>query len=142
MELRLPPARPDLFDVPLGWLHLVGRRRARGQEARPRTRRDCADVPRPCPFVGCRYHLWLDEAGEDGELRHHNCDPFDLEESCALDVAAEVAHEDRVVNQHDLAVLISRRKEVVVETLREGKKRLRDALEGNAGTALDAIGDV
>jgi hypothetical protein len=24
---------------------------------RPRTRGDCADGPRPCPFIGCRYHL-------------------------------------------------------------------------------------
>ena len=24
---------------------------------RPRTREDCAKVPRPCPYVGCRYNM-------------------------------------------------------------------------------------
>jgi hypothetical protein len=27
---------------------------------RPKTRADCADVPRPCPFVSCRWNLYLD----------------------------------------------------------------------------------
>lgn len=26
----------------------------------PLTRAGCADLPRPCPHVGCRYHLYLD----------------------------------------------------------------------------------
>jgi len=28
---------------------------------RPKTRADCAYVPRPCPYVGCRHHLDSDE---------------------------------------------------------------------------------
>lgn len=31
---------------------------------RPTTRGDCATVPRPCPYVGCKYHLFLDVKGE------------------------------------------------------------------------------
>jgi hypothetical protein len=27
---------------------------------RPQRRSDCEDGPRPCPWVGCRYHLWAD----------------------------------------------------------------------------------
>lgn len=27
--------------------------------ALPATRADCAAVPRPCPYVQCRYHLWV-----------------------------------------------------------------------------------
>jgi len=27
---------------------------------RPRTRRDCIDGPRPCPWAGCKYHLLVD----------------------------------------------------------------------------------
>jgi hypothetical protein len=27
---------------------------------RPKTRGECADIPRPCPFVSCRHHLALD----------------------------------------------------------------------------------
>lgn len=35
---------------------------------RPRTRGDCEDGPRPCPWVGCRYNLML-EVTEAGGLR-------------------------------------------------------------------------
>ena len=30
---------------------------------RPRTRGECVDVPRPCPFVECRYNLKHDDVG-------------------------------------------------------------------------------
>lgn len=49
---------------------------------RPRTRADCVDGPRPCPWVSCRYHLALDVVGSRGCIVHTGA-----EESCALDVA-------------------------------------------------------
>jgi len=56
---------------------------------RPRTRADCIDGPRPCPWVGCRYHLYLSVSPETGavNLTHPNCEPWELEETCALDIA-------------------------------------------------------
>ncbi len=27
---------------------------------RPKLRSECVDGPRPCPFVSCKYHLYLD----------------------------------------------------------------------------------
>lgn len=33
-----------------------------GNEQRPRTRGDCKDGPRPCPWVSCRHHLLLEIA--------------------------------------------------------------------------------
>ena len=55
---------------------------------RPKTRADCIDGIRPCPFVGCRFHLFLD-AGRSGNLRFNfpDLEPWDLTYSCALDVA-------------------------------------------------------
>jgi hypothetical protein len=55
---------------------------------RPRTRGDCLAMPRPCPFVSCAYHLYLD-VNEDGaiKLNFPHLDPEHLTESCALDVA-------------------------------------------------------
>ena len=55
---------------------------------RPRTRGECKDGPRPCPFVGCRYHLWSD-LEPSGNLKVHRpeLEPWDLERSCALDIA-------------------------------------------------------
>lgn len=55
---------------------------------RPRTRGECADVPRPCPFVSCRHHLYLD-VKETGAIRYNfpDLEPGEVVHSCALDVA-------------------------------------------------------
>ncbi|MDP9033224.1 MAG: hypothetical protein M3O50_00315 [Myxococcota bacterium] len=57
---------------------------------RPRTRADCAKVARPCPFVGCRYSLYL-EVSRNGSIKFRFPDlgPEDMspEHSCSLDVA-------------------------------------------------------
>jgi hypothetical protein len=55
---------------------------------RPTTRGDCVDGPRPCPYVGCKHHLYLDVL-KSGNLSYNFPDkePHELEHSCALDVA-------------------------------------------------------
>ena len=57
---------------------------------RPRTRSQCADVPRPCPFVSCRHHLYLD-VREDGSMRVNFPDrePDEMMASCTLDLATD-----------------------------------------------------
>lgn len=57
-------------------------------QRRPRTRGDCVDGPRPCPYLGCKYHLALD-VSPAGSLFDNfpNRDLDELEETCALDVA-------------------------------------------------------
>lgn len=65
---------------------------------RPKTRGECADGPRPCPWVSCRQNLFLDVLGvngarriEDGAIRLNmpRLEPGEVppEWSCALDVA-------------------------------------------------------
>jgi len=65
-------------------------------DTRPTTRADCLsggiNEARPCPYVSCRYHLYLD-LSEAGTLRINfpTVEPEDmgqLAETCALDVAA------------------------------------------------------
>lgn len=51
----------------------------------PKTRRECIDGPRPCPWVGCRYHLGLDIT-QGGGIRV-NRDLTNMPDTCALDVA-------------------------------------------------------
>jgi len=36
---------------------------------RPRTRADCKDAPRPCPFVSCKHHLYLDVSPRTGAIK-------------------------------------------------------------------------
>lgn len=54
---------------------------------RPRTRGECADGPRPCPWVACKYHLFLDVT-RHGSLKFNfpDRDLDDLRETCVLDV--------------------------------------------------------
>lgn len=50
---------------------------------RPKTRADCAHVPRPCPFVSCPHNLRVSIAS-DGRV--HDLTGDTLPSSCALDV--------------------------------------------------------
>ena len=56
---------------------------------KPRTRAECADGPRPCPFVSCKHHLFIDVSPRTGaiKLNFPDLEVWDLGESCALDVA-------------------------------------------------------
>lgn len=57
---------------------------------RPATRADCADVPRPCPYLSCQYNLYLDVTPTGNiHLNFPAIEPDEMQESCALDVAAE-----------------------------------------------------
>lgn len=76
-----------------GWLDL-GLTPEQGEalhDTRPRTRGECADVPRPCPYVSCAYSLYLDVNPETGSIKlvHPTREPWEMpaDASCALDVA-------------------------------------------------------
>ena len=53
---------------------------------KPVTRADCFGSPRPCPWVSCRYHLYLD-VDDCGRLKTNGDDPSTMKCSCALDEA-------------------------------------------------------
>ncbi len=56
---------------------------------RPHARADCADAPRPCPFVSCKHHLYLDVSARTGaiKLNFPDLEVWEMSETCALDVA-------------------------------------------------------
>lgn len=68
---------------------------------RPKTRADCAKVPRPCPYVGCKYNNYLhvhdgsaNPPGRADSVDHrlrilHEGEPGDMPAhlSCAMDIA-------------------------------------------------------
>jgi hypothetical protein len=59
------------------------------EDVRPRTRGECVNGPRPCPWVSCRQNLFLD-VGKGGKrllLNFPGREPGELQHSCALDVA-------------------------------------------------------
>lgn len=71
-----PPAEPDeLEDLDL---------------ERPRSRGECLSASRPCPFVGCKHHLFLEVNPRTGSIQFTfpDLEIEELKETCALDVAA------------------------------------------------------
>jgi hypothetical protein len=56
---------------------------------RPRTRADCLEGARPCPFVSCQHHLYLDISARTGAIKVNfpDLDVWEMTETCALDVA-------------------------------------------------------
>lgn len=55
----------------------------------PRTRGQCFYGPRPCPWIRCKYHLFVDVNPQTGSLKLNfpDLESWEFKESCALDVA-------------------------------------------------------
>lgn len=56
---------------------------------RPKTRAECIDGPRPCPFVSCKHHLYLDVSPRTGSIKLNfpDLEVWEMASTCALDVA-------------------------------------------------------
>lgn len=56
---------------------------------RPAYRSQCANGVRPCPYVSCKHHLYLDVNPETGSIKLNfpDLDVWEMQETCALDVA-------------------------------------------------------
>ena len=56
---------------------------------KPRSRSECKDMERPCPFVSCKYHLYIDVHPVRGSIKLNfpDLEIWEMTETCALDVA-------------------------------------------------------
>ena len=90
---------------------------------RPRTRGDCVDGPRPCPFVSCKHHLYLDVSGSGTiKLNFPDLLPEQLEESCSLDVADRGG-----MALHDVGTLMNVTRERVRQIEVSALRRIRES---------------
>lgn len=103
---------------------------------RPKTRAECADGVRPCPFISCAHHLYLDVSARTGaiKLNFPDIEPDELTESCALDVADRGG-----VTLEEVGAIMNltreRIRQLEVKALAKAKSReemfaLRDFIEG------------
>lgn len=104
---------------------------------RPRTRAECVDGPRPCPWVSCKHHLFLEEnAGallyNFGNKEPHELDP---ENSCALDIADKGG-----VSLSDIGALMNVTREAVRQTEVRAIARI-DSARRFRGTAARVVGE-
>ena len=60
-----------------------------GDVGRPKQRGECQNTERPCPFVSCEHHLYLDVNPQSGaiKLNFPHLEVWQMAETCALDVA-------------------------------------------------------
>lgn len=56
---------------------------------RPQTRGECRGMPRPCPYVSCKHHLYLDVNQETGSIKLNfpDVEVWEMTNTCSLDVA-------------------------------------------------------
>lgn len=56
---------------------------------KPATRAECQEAARPCPYVSCQHHLFLDVSARTGaiKLNFPDLEVWEMNETCALDVA-------------------------------------------------------
>ena len=58
-------------------------------DPRPQTRAECKDGPRPCPYVSCKHHLYLDVNPDTGSIKLNfpDLEVWEMGDTCSLDVA-------------------------------------------------------
>jgi hypothetical protein len=56
---------------------------------KPKMRSECVEGIRPCPFVSCKHHLYLDVSSRTGaiKLNFPDLEVWEMTETCALDIA-------------------------------------------------------
>lgn len=95
-------------------------------ELKPRTRGECAGVVRPCPFVSCKYNLYLDVNPETGSIKLNF--PLiavdEMVESCALDVADYGG-----VTLEEIGLIVNLTREGIRQVEVRGLLQLKDVLD-------------
>jgi Sigma-70, region 4 len=92
---------------------------------RPRTRGECKDMVRPCPYVLCKYHLYLDVDDRNGDLKINFPDRAleQMIDTCTLDVADR---SDGITLQ-EVATRMNLTRERVRQIERSGLRKMRRA---------------
>jgi hypothetical protein len=112
---------------------------------RPRARVECRDGARPCLYVSCRYHLYLDVNPVTGSIKINFPDkePWELEDTCALDVAErggitleEVGEIMNLTRERIRQVEVSG-----LDKLRQGDADLHTFLDGKELVGLPVVVD-
>jgi hypothetical protein len=93
---------------------------------RPRSRADCAQGIRPCMFIACKHHLYLDVNPSTGSIKLNFPDKevWELEETCALDVADRGG-----ITLEEVGSIMNLTRERIRQVETRGLARLREIAE-------------
>jgi hypothetical protein len=91
---------------------------------RPTSRGECANVARPCPYVSCKYHLYIDVNPNTGSIKINfpDLEVWELENSCALDVA-----EQGGITLEEVGEILNLTRERIRQVEVRGLMKLKDA---------------
>ena len=89
---------------------------------RPKVRGDCAEGERPCPYVSCKYNLYVDVNPRTGSVKMNFPDKelWELAETCALDVA-----DRQGITLEEVGVIMNLTRERVRQLEMRGLTKLR-----------------
>jgi len=101
---------------------------------RPRTRADCANGPRPCMFISCKHHLYLDVNPATGSIKLNFPDKeiWEMEETCALDVADRGG-----ITLEEVGAIMNLTRERIRQVETRGLLKLRAIAEDEPRSHLD-----
>lgn len=107
-------------------------------ERRPRLRSECFGAPRPCPYVACRFHLYLDVNPRNGHVKYNfpGKEPWELDETCALDV---VGRGGATLEEVGLLVNLTRERVRQVEARAIGRLEAAGLVRHLDGHEFDAL---
>jgi Sigma-70, region 4 len=98
-----------------------------GDIDRPQTRAECQSMPRPCPFVSCAHHLYLDVNPASGaiKLNFPHLEVWEMKETCALDVADRGG-----ITLEEVGDILNLTRERIRQVEVRGLGKMRDETEG------------
>ena len=99
-------------------------RRLKIVQPRPRTRGECADGPRPCPWLGCRHHLALDVQAKGPQVQKKALRA--MQYTCSLDAAEQSGGMEVSEVAKHFGLTTERVRQIEAEALGKLRKRLKN----------------
>lgn len=105
------------------------------EQFRPHTRGECRNAARPCPWVSCKYHLYLDIVPQSGSIKMNfpDLEVWEMTETCALDVADRGG-----ITLEDVGILLNLTRERIRQVERSGLDKLHSMLDAEEEDGFDA----
>lgn len=93
---------------------------------RPKTRAECADMGRPCPFISCKYHLYVDVHPVRGSIKINfpDLEVWEMNETCALDIADRGG-----ITLEEVGEIMNLTRERVRQVETQGLSRLQESID-------------
>jgi len=97
---------------------------------RPTCREECLGMPRPCPFVSCSHHLYLDVNPQTGaiKLNFPHLEVWEMAETCSLDVADRGG-----ITLEEVGAILNLTRERIRQVEVRGLSKIKDHTGGELG---------